>query len=107
MEKYKKETTELTEKLPPTTPPKVRGKREHEATVHINSISQESKEVQDLYDKTTQIWTIMEEDEKIQKLDQKHENIMIDIHDLNKHQKEMAILKRMRSVHDMKNLHAE
>jgi hypothetical protein len=44
--------------------------------VHIDSIAQEVKEVEELYDKTTQMWTSMEEDEKIQQLDQKQEEII-------------------------------
>jgi hypothetical protein len=84
------------EKLTPTTPPKVRDQREQEATVHIDSIVQEAKEVEELYEKTSQMWTSMEEDEKIQQLDQKQENITADIQELKQQQKEMAILERMR-----------
>jgi hypothetical protein len=40
MEQYQKEITELMEKLNPSTPPKIREKREQEATVHIDSIAQ-------------------------------------------------------------------
>jgi hypothetical protein len=39
MEQYKKDITELMEKLTPSTPLEVREKREHEATVHIDSIA--------------------------------------------------------------------
>jgi hypothetical protein len=53
------------------------------------------------------MWTRMDKDEKIQKLDQKQEKITIDIHDLKKQQKAMNILERMRSAQDMKNLQEE
>jgi hypothetical protein len=82
MEKYQQEITELTEKLTPTTPPEVRDQREQEATAHIDSIAQEAKAVEELYDKTAQMWTNMEEDKKIQQLDQKKEKITADIQDL-------------------------
>jgi hypothetical protein len=39
MEQYKTDIIETTEKLTPTTPPKVREKREQEATTHIDNIS--------------------------------------------------------------------
>jgi hypothetical protein len=65
MEKYKKEITELTKNSTPSTSPKVREKMEHDATLHIDNIAQEAKDVQELYEITIQIWTILEEDEKM------------------------------------------
>jgi hypothetical protein len=44
-----------------------------------STVLQEAKEVQELYDITAQIWTSLEEDEKIQQLDQKQEKIMAEI----------------------------
>jgi hypothetical protein len=107
MEKYQQEITELTKKLTPTTPLEVRDQREQETNAHIDSIAQEAKVVEEFYDKTAQMWTNMEEDEKIQQLDQKQEKITPDIQDLKQQQKAMAILERMRSAQDMKNLQAE
>jgi hypothetical protein len=98
MERYKHEITELTEKLTPTTPPEVKDQREQEATAHIDSIVQEAKAVEELYEKTAQMWTSMEEDEKIQQLDQKQEKITTYIQELKQQQKEKSILERMRSV---------
>jgi hypothetical protein len=62
MEKYKHEITKFMEKMTPTTPPKVRDQREQEAIVDINNVAQEAKEVEELYDRTSQMWTGMEED---------------------------------------------
>jgi hypothetical protein len=107
MEKYQQEITELTEKLTPTTPLEVRDQRERETNAHIDSIAQEAKVVEEFYDKTAQMSTNMEEDKKIQQLDQKQEKITADIQDLKQQQKAMAILERMRSAPDMKNLQAE
>jgi hypothetical protein len=52
----------------------VRELREKEATVHIDSIAQEEKEVAELYDRTAHIWTSLEEDERIQQLEQREES---------------------------------
>jgi hypothetical protein len=64
MEKYQQEITELTKKL---------------TNAHISSIAQEAKVVEEFYDNTAQMWTNMEDDEKIQQLDQKQEKITPDI----------------------------
>jgi hypothetical protein len=65
MEKYQQKITELTEKLTPTTPIEVRYQREQAIILHIDNIVKEAKEVEELYERTTQMWTSMEEDEKI------------------------------------------
>jgi hypothetical protein len=57
------------EKLSPSTPSEIKDQREQDATTHIDNIAQESKAVQELYDKTAQIWTSFEEDKKIQHLE--------------------------------------
>jgi hypothetical protein len=72
--------------------------------MHIDSIALEAKEVEELYDMNSQMWTNMEEDDKIQQLDQKQEKITAYIQDLKNNKKSMDILERMRSVQDMKNL---
>jgi hypothetical protein len=74
MEGYKQEIVELVGKLTPTTPPEVRSEREQQETEQIDSIALEVKEIAELYERTTQIWTSLEEDEGIQKLDQREEN---------------------------------
>jgi hypothetical protein len=49
----------------------------------------------------------LQEDEKIQELDQKEGNINTTVQDLKQRQKNMAILDRMKSAQEMKNLQAE
>ena len=107
MEKYQQEIRELTKKLTPTTPLEVRDQRERETNAHIDSVAQEAKVVEEFYDKIVQMSTNMEEDKKIQQLDQKQEKITADIQDLKQQQKAMAILERMRSAQDMNNLQVE
>jgi hypothetical protein len=60
MERYKHEITELIKKLTPITPPEARYQRQHEANAHIDNIVQEAKAVEELYEKTAQMWTNME-----------------------------------------------
>jgi hypothetical protein len=38
-------------------------------------MAREAKEVTELFDRTAQIWTTLEEDEKVQQLDQQEEKI--------------------------------
>jgi hypothetical protein len=76
MEKYQHEITDLMETLTPTTPTKVKYQREKEANVHIDGIAHEAKVVEELYYKSAQMWTIVEEDEKIQQLNQNQEKII-------------------------------
>jgi hypothetical protein len=38
-------------------------------------MEKEAREVEELFDRTTQIWTILEEDEKVQQWDQEEERI--------------------------------
>jgi hypothetical protein len=96
MEKYKQEIADLTEKLTLSTPPEVREQREKEATTHVDSIVQEVKEVAELYDRTAHIWTSLEEDEKIQQLEQREEKLNIVVQDLKKRQKTMDISLRLK-----------
>jgi hypothetical protein len=61
----------------------------------------------ELYDRTVHIWTSLEEDERIQQLDQRQEKVTTKVHDLKQRQKAMAILERMKSAQEMKNLQEE
>jgi hypothetical protein len=61
----------------------------------------------ELYNSTMQMWTKLQEDEKIQELDQKEGNINTAVQDLKHKHKNMAILDRMKSAQEMKNLQAE
>jgi len=47
----------------------------------------EAREVTKLFDITVHIWTILEENEKVQQLEQQEENISIVIHELKKRPK--------------------
>jgi len=67
---YKKEIKELKEKLTTTTPPEVIAERENHATLEIEIIEREAKKVKKKFDRTMQLWTMLEEDEKFQQIDQ-------------------------------------
>jgi hypothetical protein len=47
-------------------------------------MEKEAREVTKLFDKTVQIWTILEEDEKVQQLDQQEEKTSATIQELKK-----------------------
>ena len=61
----------------------------------------------DLFENPTQIWTKLEEDQKIQKWDKEEEMISATIHDLKQRHKTMSITKHIKGAQDMKKLHAE
>jgi len=45
-------------------------------------MEKEARKVKELFDETTQIWTILEEDEKVQQWDQEEERISAAIQEL-------------------------
>jgi hypothetical protein len=53
------------EKLTPSTPPEVISEREKHETENTYIIMLEVKEVEEIYEKTMQIWMSLEEDEGI------------------------------------------
>jgi hypothetical protein len=55
---------------------------------------------------TAHIWTSLEEDEKIQQLEQREEKLNVVVQDLKKRQKTMDISLRMKVVQELKNLQA-
>jgi hypothetical protein len=57
-----------------------------------------------LFDRTTHIWTILEEDEKVQQWDQEDETINDAIQELKKMYKIMRITVFLKGTQDMKNL---
>jgi hypothetical protein len=63
--------------------------------------------VAELYNRTAHIWTSLEEDEKIQQLEQREENLNVAVQDLKKRQKTMDISLRMKATEELKNLQAE
>jgi hypothetical protein len=75
LEDYKKEIEELKEKLTPTTPPEVTAEREQQEALQVEMMEREAKKVTKLFDRTAQLWTTLEEDDKVQQLDQQEEEI--------------------------------
>jgi hypothetical protein len=60
-----------------------------------------------LFENATQLWTKLEEDQKIQKWDKEEERISIAIQDIKKRQKTMSIIEHIKGAHYMKKLQAE
>jgi hypothetical protein len=71
MEAYRAHIAELMDLLVPTTPPEVRTQREKEVTSHMESIVLIIQEITELYNKSVQLWTNLQEDGKLQELDKK------------------------------------
>jgi hypothetical protein len=79
LEDYKKEIEELKQKLTPTTPPKFMSEREQQETLQVEMMEKEVEKVTQLFDGTVQLWTMLEEDYRIQKLDEQEEVVNIAI----------------------------
>jgi hypothetical protein len=79
---YKQEIEELKENLNPMTPLEVREQREQQSALQIVEMVKEAREVEELFRQNTQIWTILEEDEKVQQWDQQEEKISASIQEL-------------------------
>jgi hypothetical protein len=60
-----------------------------------------------LFDRETQLWTKLEEDQQVQHWDQEEEKISATIQDLKQRQKMMKITEHLKGVQDMKKLQAE
>jgi len=58
----------------------------------------------DLFERETQIWKKIEEDQQVQHWDEEEENISATIYDLKKRHKMMNITKCLKGVQDMKKL---
>jgi hypothetical protein len=70
-------------------------------------MEKEAREVAKLFDRTAQIWTILEEDEKVQQWDQQEDKISASIQELNKQQKTMSIMELLKGTQEMKTLQTE
>jgi hypothetical protein len=70
-------------------------------------MEKEAREVEELFDRAAQIWTILEEDEKVQQWDQEEETINTSIQELKKRQKTMSITECLKGTQDMKKLQTE
>jgi hypothetical protein len=65
MESYKNHITDLMALLKPSTLPKVRSHREKEVAMNMENMAQHIKEVSKLHEKSVQLWTSLQEDEKL------------------------------------------
>ena len=66
IDQYQQEIENLREQLTPTTPPKVREQRKQEAIEQIQEIERQVHATADLFDKATQLWMKLEEDQQVQ-----------------------------------------
>jgi uncharacterized coiled-coil DUF342 family protein len=107
IDQYQQEIENLHEQLTPTTPPEVREQRKQEATKQIQEIERQVSATADLFDKATQLWMKLEEDQQVQQWDKEEERISATIQDLKQRQKTMSITERVKGVQDMKKLQAE
>jgi DNA repair exonuclease SbcCD ATPase subunit len=107
IDQYQKEIENLREHLIPTTPPTVKEKRKQEATTQLQEIEQQVSTTTDLFDKATQLWTSLEEDQQIQKWDKEEERINAVIQELKQRQKTMPVTERVKGTQEMKKLQAE
>ena len=67
-------------------------------------MEKEAREIEELFDRTVHIWTILEEDEKFQQWDQQEERINTTIQELKKWQKTMSITKHLKGTQEMMTL---
>jgi hypothetical protein len=63
IDKYMYEVENLQEQIIPTTPPKVKEQRKHEAIGQMEEMERQVCTVTDLFDKATQLWIKLEEDQ--------------------------------------------
>jgi hypothetical protein len=69
LEYYKKYIKELKENLTPSTPPEVTAEREQQEALQVEMMERESKKVTEIFDRTAQLWMMLEEDGMVQQLD--------------------------------------
>jgi hypothetical protein len=106
LEDYKKEIEELKEKLTPTTPLEFVDEREQQASLQVEMMQKEVEKVTQLFDRTSQLWTMLEEDDKVQQLDQQEEVINTAIQEMKQRKNSMSITKRVKGAQEMKTLQA-
>ena len=75
MENYKSHITNLMTLLNPSTPREIRSQREKEVAGHMENMAQSIKDITELYDNSAQLWKSLQEDEKLQALEQKEEGV--------------------------------
>jgi chromosome segregation ATPase len=106
IDQYKQELEELKEKerINPMTPPEVREKRKQEVAIQIAEMEKQASAVEELFDRATQLWTALEEDEKVQQWDQEDDTINAAIQELKQRKKTMSIIECLKGTQDMKKL---
>jgi hypothetical protein len=82
IDQYRQEIENLQEQLIPTTPLEVKEKRKQEEAGKMEEMEWKVNAAVDLFDKATQLWKKLEEDQKVQQWDQEEEKISISIQDL-------------------------
>jgi chromosome segregation ATPase len=107
IDQYQKEIENLREQLIPTTPPAVKEQRKQEATTQLQEIEQQVSTTTDLFDKATQLWTRLEEDQQVHKWDMEEERINAVIQELKQKQKTIPIPERVKGTQEIKKLQAE
>jgi hypothetical protein len=107
MENYKSHITGLDGTIEPKHTPEVSSQREKEVAGNMENMAQSIKDIAELYDKSAQLWTSLQEDEKLQALEQKEESINTTMQELKQKKKAMNIQERLRSTQELKNLQAE
>jgi hypothetical protein len=70
-------------------------------------MEKEARAVEELFDRFVQLWTIFEEDKKVQKWDQEEETNIPAIQELKQRQKKMSIIECLKGTQDMKKLQTE
>jgi hypothetical protein len=86
IDQYRQEIEELKERLNPMTPPEVREKRKQEVALQMVEMEKQASAVEELFDRATQLWTMLEEDEQVQQWDQEEERVSATIQDLKQRQ---------------------
>jgi hypothetical protein len=66
----------MKEKLTPTAPLEVVYEREQKETLQVEVMQKEYERVTQLFDNTAHLWTMLEEDDRVQQLDQQEEVII-------------------------------
>jgi hypothetical protein len=79
-------------------------KRKAEAALQLVELEKQANTTIELFERTMQLWTTLEEDKKVQRWDQEEERMCAEIQDLKQRQKTMSITNRLKGTHEMKRL---
>jgi hypothetical protein len=67
-------------------------------------MEKEAKKVEDLFDRTMQIWIILKEYEKVQQWEHEEERVNTSIQELKQRHKRMSIKERLKGTQEMETL---